>query len=615
MRAIWRILVMVAVLVTMALPTAPVLALTQYEHYTTGETGSFAAYGVNLLDGQTFTAESDHTITSIKIKVYRKGSPGTVYLYLCGTTGGHPNGYDIKRTGSFNGNTITNNSAGEWVTISVASYTVTSGTKYGLVLKASSGDIDNCIYWLYDADSPTYTGGNFEYTTDGGANWTSYTSADYMFDIYGENLIDPPTVTTQDASAVTATTATGNGNITDTGGENCTKRGVVYDTTSQADPDDAAPTASGYDYYEESTGSFSTGAFTEALTGLVHGTTYYLRAYAYNSNGYDYGEEVSFTTSITTPAINAVAASNIAKTSARLNSLVIDDGGEECEVRFGWDDETHAGDFEAYDDDPSGDISDWVDGYTDAEQPYLDISSLSANTQYFFSVQIKNSDSTVTCATELDFTTAAAVSAPTQFMAIPEATAINLSWIKGDGATGTQIRYKYDAYPADETEGTLLYEGTGISTTMEGLDAGTVVYFVAIGYDGVDYSATTELMASTLAPSGEDDIIDAPSMPLAWLINTDYTTMSNFEPFYTSVNNIADEAGIPKSSFWLFLAIFMCVFFAFTAVLASHGNWLVGGATLVVMMAIATTQSLIPLFLMLLSVVAVVGLGLARRNV
>jgi len=109
------------------------------------------------------------------------------------------------------------------------------------------------------------------------------------------SAISIPTVTTQAVSAITATTATGNGNITSTGGENCDKRGFVYGTTSQADPGNVAPASSGYTSSVEATGSFGTGAFTNTLTGLTAGATYYVRAYAHNSAGYDYGDsEVSF---------------------------------------------------------------------------------------------------------------------------------------------------------------------------------------------------------------------------------------------------------------------------------------------------------------------------------
>lgn len=114
-----------------------------------------------------------------------------------------------------------------------------------------------------------------------------------------------PTVTTQAASNVKDTTATANGNITATGGENNDKQGFVYDTASKSLPGNVAPTSSGYASYTENTGSFGTGAFTVSLTGLSGGTTYYGRAYAHNSAGYSYGGEVSFTTAVISISITS----------------------------------------------------------------------------------------------------------------------------------------------------------------------------------------------------------------------------------------------------------------------------------------------------------------------
>ncbi|MBA7469618.1 hypothetical protein ES707_04890 [subsurface metagenome] len=112
---------------------------------------------------------------------------------------------------------------------------------------------------------------------------------------YGEG-ISAPTVTTQAASSVEATAATGNGNITDTGGEDCDKRGFVYDTSPHGDPGNTAPADSEYANYLEESDSFGVGAFTGALTSLGPNTPYYVRAYAHNSAGYSYGDEVEFTT-------------------------------------------------------------------------------------------------------------------------------------------------------------------------------------------------------------------------------------------------------------------------------------------------------------------------------
>jgi hypothetical protein len=104
-------------------------------------------------------------------------------------------------------------------------------------------------------------------------------------------------VTTQVATNITNTGATGNGNITDTGGENNDKRGFVYDTATHGAPGNVAPGSSGYASYVEDSGSYSTGVFTKDLASLTPNATYYIRAYSHNSLGYSYGGEVSFITS------------------------------------------------------------------------------------------------------------------------------------------------------------------------------------------------------------------------------------------------------------------------------------------------------------------------------
>lgn len=51
-----------------------------------------------------------------------------------------------------------------------------------------------------------------------------------------------------------------------------------------------------YDSKAEDTGTFSTGAFQKAISGLTPNTTYYIRAYAHTSEGYFYGDEETFLT-------------------------------------------------------------------------------------------------------------------------------------------------------------------------------------------------------------------------------------------------------------------------------------------------------------------------------
>jgi uncharacterized protein (TIGR02145 family) len=95
-----------------------------------------------------------------------------------------------------------------------------------------------------------------------------------------------PTITTTAISDITNVSATSGGNITNDGGAAITAYGVCWSTTSN-------PTT---DLTTKTTDGTGIGAFTSNLTGLTDATTYYVRAYATNSTGTAYGNEVSFTT-------------------------------------------------------------------------------------------------------------------------------------------------------------------------------------------------------------------------------------------------------------------------------------------------------------------------------
>lgn len=96
-----------------------------------------------------------------------------------------------------------------------------------------------------------------------------------------------PTVTTQAVNDINVTSAIGNGNITNLGVPNPTQYGVCWNTTGN-------PTIA--DSKTEEGATSATGAFTSSITGLSNCQTYYVRAYATNTEGTSYGAEVSFTT-------------------------------------------------------------------------------------------------------------------------------------------------------------------------------------------------------------------------------------------------------------------------------------------------------------------------------
>jgi uncharacterized protein (TIGR02145 family) len=91
------------------------------------------------------------------------------------------------------------------------------------------------------------------------------------------------TLTTLPIANQINTTGTSGGNITNDGGTPITQRGLVWSTTSN-------PTTAD-NFTSEGSG---TGSFSSNITGLIIGSTYYLRAYATNSAGTSYGNELSF---------------------------------------------------------------------------------------------------------------------------------------------------------------------------------------------------------------------------------------------------------------------------------------------------------------------------------
>ena len=93
------------------------------------------------------------------------------------------------------------------------------------------------------------------------------------------------TLTTLPIGNITDIAATTGGNITNDGGTPVTQKGVVWSTSP-------SPTTAN----NSTTNGSGTGSFTSNLTSLTASTTYYVRAYATNSAGTAYGNEVSFTT-------------------------------------------------------------------------------------------------------------------------------------------------------------------------------------------------------------------------------------------------------------------------------------------------------------------------------
>jgi hypothetical protein len=141
---------------------------------------------------------------------------------------------------------------------------------------------------------------------------TSY-GAEVTFQTAGK-----PTVTTQAVSAIDLTTAVFNGTVVSQNGYVVTQRGFCYGLTTN-------PTITG----DKIIVSGTTGAYTGSPTGLPNGTLYYVRAYATNAVGTNYGEEVTFTT---LTAGDKQLIKDIGATTGESYSVSINVGGTEGTV-------------------------------------------------------------------------------------------------------------------------------------------------------------------------------------------------------------------------------------------------------------------------------------------
>jgi hypothetical protein len=130
-----------------------------------------------------------------------------------------------------------------------------------------------------------------------------------------------PTLTTADASSMTSTSAISGGNVTSYGGSAITARGVCWSTLVNPTIENDKTTEAG-----------TTGVFISSITGLAPGTTYHVRAYATNSVGTAYGNEINFSTTAL-PALTTTSASSVTSTTATSGGNISSDGGAAVTAR------------------------------------------------------------------------------------------------------------------------------------------------------------------------------------------------------------------------------------------------------------------------------------------
>ncbi len=266
-------------------------------------------------------------------------TPGTTYYVRAYATNSAGTAYGEERS-------FTTSAVSPTVTTDGITNITSSSASCGGNVTYSGGAsvIARGVCWSRFPNPTTATGGSSSHTTDGSGlgGFTSeitglYRGTTYYVRAYATNYDGTtyhtaygeertfttsavtPTVTTTEISpySITMFSADCGGTVTDDGGASVTIRGVCWSTSHNPTITDSF-----------TTNGSGVGNFTSSLSGLTPNTIYYVRAYATNSTGTGYGNEVSFTTKpLLTPTVTTNMVTDITDTTATCGGNVTYDGG------------------------------------------------------------------------------------------------------------------------------------------------------------------------------------------------------------------------------------------------------------------------------------------------
>jgi uncharacterized protein (TIGR02145 family) len=285
-------------------------------------------------------------------------------------------------------------------TNAVTSVTASSGTLNGNVTSDGNATItQRGFYWSETNDTPD-SGDNKEIVSGTTGSFTKTISelqpnTTYYFRAFATNSkgtttgdvlsfkttqeLSLPTVQTNAATDISTSSGTLNGNVSSDGNATITQRGFYWsETNGTPDSGDNKEIVSG-----------TTGTYSKSINSLQSNTTYYFRAFATNSKGTTTGDVLSFKTAqeLSLPTVQTNAATDISTSSGTLNGNVTSDGNATITQRgFYWSETNQTPN--------DNDNKEIVSGTTGTYS--RTISSLQANTTYYYSAFATNSEGTAT---------------------------------------------------------------------------------------------------------------------------------------------------------------------------------------------------------------------------
>ncbi len=156
------------------------LEINQHESYDWGKNTHFNLWA-NLWWSQSFTPQTTHTITSVRLRMKRKGSPGTLYVNIkAADASGCPTG-PVLASGTIDANTFTTATWGDWYLIDLgAGCALTAGTEYCIECHIVGGSSSNGVHWEGATATP-YPNGTACLSDDTGSTWTPYSAYGLYF--------------------------------------------------------------------------------------------------------------------------------------------------------------------------------------------------------------------------------------------------------------------------------------------------------------------------------------------------------------------------------------------------------------------------------------------------
>lgn len=516
---------------------------------TATEGSMYAYWGSTSRSAQRFTVPAGYTrVEYVNINIRRAGTPGNLYCSIYTDNGGKP-GTIVNGETSISYSEIGTTAA--WKAVDTAA-TVTPGGTYWLVTRQpSSTSLSNAFFW----DSAN-SGSGGKYSTNSGSTWSALSEGDWSYQIYGYGPPSGMAATT--TSSVNNTSLTAASDVTDDMGYTVSSKGFCY-SSSNANPtlaDSSKVVGSGI------------GAYSTSITGLLAGTTYYIRSYATNAGGTSYGPVKTQATTYSAPTVTTGAVTSVDKFSATLNGNITSDNGSAVTERgFVYSTTTNplvGG---------SGVTKQTVTGTTGAY--LLNATSLSAKSTYYVKAYATNAAGT-SYGGQVSFETLSAAPSITSTgvtSLLDTTVTLGGNVTSDNGATVTErgVVYNINTDPTIYNSKVVVSGTTGVYTgDVTGLTAATTYYYRAYATNsyGTSYGESISFRTEPSKPTAfTGTVVGKTRVDLTWTkgIGSTYTiirratgsypaTPGSGTSVYSGVSSLTSDTGLSPGTTYYYRA-------------------------------------------------------------